>query len=171
MKNLINVKTQFSLFGASKKILLSIVLLTTFASINATETVEFNPEKFVQDYFKAWTATQRPAATKEDIEHYLSFLTDDVGHQHYPYDQDAERHSENKANMREGMNYYLGAVTEYSGELLSHTYGHDVVVIKYKTTSKGIHPQTKKNISQNYVTLEVLEIEDGKVSVIRKYSD
>jgi hypothetical protein len=45
--------------------------------------------------------------------------------------------------MREGMSHYLGAHTEYTGEL----------------------------VTDSYRTLEVLEIEDGKVSVIRKYSE
>lgn len=69
------------------------------------------------------------------------------------------------------MNYYLGAHTEYSGKLISQTYGHNVVVIKYETSSKGIHPQTNQVVANNHLTLEVLEIENGKVSVIRKYSE
>jgi hypothetical protein len=63
------------------------------------------------------------------------------------------------------------AHTEYSGILISFTVGHDVVVIKYATSSKGIHPQTKQVTAHNYMTLEVLEIENGRVSVIRKYSE
>lgn len=69
------------------------------------------------------------------------------------------------------MNYYLGAHTEYSGKLISSTNGYDVVVIKYETTSEGVHPETEEVIAQNYITLEVLEIENGKVSVTRKYSE
>jgi hypothetical protein len=153
------------------KVIMLISLFAVFGVINAAEPEAFNPDVFAQDYFKAWTATQNPKASKENIEHYLSFLTDDVGHQHYPYDPDDERHPDNKERMREGMNYYLGATTEYSGELLSHNFGHNVVVIKYKTSSKGVHPQTKQTVSQHKLTLEVLETEDDKVSVIRKYSD
>ena len=67
------------------------------------------------------------------------------------------------------MSYYLGAHTEYEGRLISQTDGHDVIVIKYESSSKGIHPQTKQEISRQNLTLEVLEIENGKVSVIRKY--
>ena len=73
--------------------------------------------------------------------------------------------------MRKGMSYYLGAHTEHSGKLISHTDGHDVLVIKYETSLKGVHPQSKQVTAQNYLTLEVLEIENGKVSVIRKYSE
>jgi ketosteroid isomerase-like protein len=150
------------------KLLIPICLLLISSTINAGE---FDADQFAKDYFNAWAATQSPAATSGDIEHYLSFLTEDVGHQHLPYDPDDTRSPDGKENMREGMSYYLGAHTEYSGELISHTVGHDVVVIKYKTSSKGTHPQTKEVIAQSYLTMEVLEIENGKVSVIRKYSD
>lgn len=153
------------------KLLLSIclMLITSTASAEKPETI--NSEKFANDYYNAWTATQNPTATEADIELYLSFLTDDVGHQHLPYDSDDTRSPNGKENMREGMNYYLRAHTEYSGKLISYADGYDVIVIKYETTSKGVHPETKEVIAQNYLTLEVLEIEDGKVSVIRKYSE
>ena len=132
---------------------------------------EFDADKFAQDYFGAWAATQSPSATRQDLERYLSFLTDDVGHQHLPYDPDGSRGPNGKENMREGMTYYLGAHDEYEGRLVSHTVGHDVVIIKYKSFSKGTHPQTGEEIVRNDVTVEVLEIDNGKVAVIRKYSD
>ena len=149
----------------------SIWLILIFSAMNSVNAEEFNSEKFAKEYFNAWAATQSPAATKEKIEHYLSFLTEDVGHQHLPYDPDDSRSPDGKKNMRKGMNHYLGAHTEYTGKLISYTGGFNVVVIKYDTSSKGIHPQTKELIAQNYRTLEVLEIENGRVSVIRKYSE
>ena len=153
------------------KLFLSIWLVFIAGTVSAANAEEFNSEQFAKDYFNAWTATQSPVATKDNIEHYLSFLTEDVGHQHLPYDPDDSRSADGKENMREGMSYYLGAHTEYSGKLISNTFGFDVVVIKYETSSKGIHPQTGEVITQNYLTVEVLEIENGKVSVIRKYSE
>jgi len=153
------------------KIIKSICFVLVFGTITAAHAVAFNPEEFAKGYFEAWTATQSPDATKEDLEHYLSLLSEDVGHQHLPYDSDDVRSSNGKKNIREGMIYYLGGHTEYSGKLISHTNGYGVVVIKYETSSKGIHPQTKQVIVQNYLTVEVLEIENDKVSVIRKYSE
>ena len=113
------------------KLFISIWLVLISGAINTANAEEFNSEKFVNDYFRAWTATQSPAATKENIEQYLSFLSEDVGHQHLPYDPDDARNPDGKENMREGMSYYLGAHTEYLGKLISHTDGHGVVVIKY----------------------------------------
>ena len=149
----------------------SIWLIMIFSTINVAVAENFDAEKFANDYFAAWTATQKPTATKEDIEQYLSLLTDDVGHQHLPYDPDGTRNPDGKESMREGMTYYLGGHTEYTAELSAQMTGYDVVIIKYSTASKGVHPQTKQVIEQSNVTIEVLELEDGKVSVIRKYSE
>ena len=153
------------------KLFISICLGLIFATISTVNAEEFNSEKFAKDYFDAWTATQGPTATNENLEHYLSFLDDDVGHQHLTYDQEGTRSPDGKENMREGMGYYLGGHTEYSGKLISYTDGYNVIVLKYETSAKGIHPQTKEVITLSFVTVEVLEIENGKVSVIRKYSE
>ncbi len=126
---------------------------------------------FGEQYFSAWVATQTPGATEQDVDNYLALLADDVGHQHLPYMTDDARYPSGKQNMREGMKYYLGAHTSYSASLLNVTTGYNVVVIKYSTESAGIHPQTEQTIELNYATIEVLEIEDGKVSVIRKYAE
>ncbi len=40
--------------------ILTFFVLPTFAE-------DFNAQKFTQDYFAAWTATQSPEATKKDI--------------------------------------------------------------------------------------------------------
>lgn len=152
------------------KLFLTIWIAIIFSTINSVNAEDFNPENFSKDYFNAWIATQKPTATKKDIEHYLSFLAKNVGHQHFPYDSDDTRYDNGKKSMRKGMSHYLGAHTEYVVKLISYTHGHDVVVIKYDTLSKGLHPQTNEVITLNYRTLEVLEIENGKVSIIRKYS-
>lgn len=122
-------------------------------------------------YFDAWVATQSPDATPDDIEHFLSLLQDDVGHQHLPYDSDDSRHPEGKSNMREGMTIYLGAHRTFEARLRDVVPAHNVVVIRYSTRSSGVHPQSKEALNLFFDTMEVLEIEDGKVSVIRKYEE
>lgn len=152
------------------KIFMSIILWVILGgtSVNAGE---FKAKEFANNYFSAWTATQSPNATKENVEYYLSFLVEDVGHQHLPYDSDDTRNADGKNQMRKGMSHYLGVHTEYTGSLVNITLGHGVVVIQYDTLVKGIHPQTEEVVTKKYRTLEVLEIENGKVSVIRKYSE
>ena len=153
------------------KLVLCIFLSVVLTTIHSVQADEFDPDKFANDYFAAWTATQSPGASAENIEAYLSLLSDDVGHQHLPYDPDDSRNPDGKNNMREGMNYYLGAHTDYSAKLITYVHGFDVIAMQYDTFSSGIHPQTQQVIELNYRTLEVLEIENGKVSVIRKYSE
>ncbi|NQZ05757.1 MAG: nuclear transport factor 2 family protein [Algicola sp.] len=152
--------------------IVSIVSTVVTMQASAAESKQsFNPQQFAKDYFAAWTATQSPTATKKALEHYLSFLADNVGHQHYPYDSDDTRADDAKKKMRKGMTYYLGAHTKYSAKLLDVTHDFNVVVIKYESAIKAVHPQNGQVIERTSTTLEVLEIEDGKVSLIRKYSE
>ncbi|MCO4798842.1 MAG: nuclear transport factor 2 family protein [Colwelliaceae bacterium] len=152
-----------------KSIILSLSFF--FSSLLSANDSAANLEHFAQKYFDLWTATQLPDSTPKDIDKYLDLLAQNVGHQHLPYDKDDSRNTDGKKNMKKGMLYYLGAHTEYSATLTSITLGHNVVVIKYDTVSKGFHPQLKKEVSFSFDTTEVLEIENGKVSVIRKYSE
>jgi hypothetical protein len=104
-----------------KKIIAIIAIALIGLPLHSTAD-EFDAELFAHSYFSAWTATQKPDATEKELEHYLGFLAEDVGHQHLPYDIDDSRSPE--------------------------------------------EPIT----SMNYNSLEVLEIEHGKVSMIRKYN-
>lgn len=113
----------------------------------------------------------KPGATKQDLENYLTLLTDDIGHQHLPYDQDDTRKVGGKHGMRKGMSYYLGLHSKYSAKLISYTTGFNIIIIQYETHSEGVHPQSGQIITQNYNTVEALEIENNNVSVIRKYSE
>lgn len=126
-------------------------------------------DAFVKAYYHAQVATQKPNASKEDLEHYLSFLTDDVGNQHLPNAPDDSRQPDGKALMCEGMSRYLGVHTEYKAELISYESGHDAVVIKHKFSAKGKRADGSE-FSYARTALDVLELEDGKVSVIRRYS-
>jgi hypothetical protein len=88
-----------------KAFLFLFFLITSFTS----SAQDIDLVQFAKLYFDAWKATQAPDATMKDIEHYLSFLKDDVGHQHLPYDTDSARLPTGKEDMRSGMSFYLGA--------------------------------------------------------------
>ncbi len=162
---------------------ISLILLTfpLFAEDTNTETVKvkdtknikvekFDGKQFAQAYFSAWTATQKPEANNKDIEHYLSFYKDDLGHQHLPYSPDDKRYPDGKDAMREGMTHYLGGHSVYTGKLISTTFLSDqIVIVEYDTHSKGKRPNGEL-IELNYRTIETLELEDQKISVIRKYT-
>lgn len=148
---------------------LGLVLVTTF-SVNAEKA--FDLKAFAQHYYKAMTATQRPNATEKELEAYLSLLTDDVGSQHIPYQLDDSRTADGKELMRKGMSFYLGAHTHYESELLNTFIFNDSgFAIRYKNHAKGIHPQSKQPIEYTSVMMEVLEVENGKVAMIRKYHE
>lgn len=156
--------------GIHMKLLVALTLaLSAILPVHASQDTS-DAEAFAEKYFDAWSATQLPQAKPEDIERYLALLTDDVGHQHLPYDPSADRDPQGKNKMREGMTYYLGSHMEYRSTLTGQLLGFNVVVIKYETYVKGKHPQTGDMIEKSSETVEVLELENGKVSVIRKYS-
>lgn len=128
--------------------------------------------EFAQRYFKAMVATQLPGAQPADVEAYLNLLTDDVGYTHLPHVTDDSRLPEGKAQMREGMTFYLGAHTHYAAKLLdAYTFNDSAVAIRYTHTARGLRPDTKEPVAYTQVVMEVLELESGKVAVIRKYHE
>ena len=149
---------------------LLLILLFTF-SLSASA-YEVDLEKFARNYFNTMVKTQAPNATKEDLESYLSLLTDDIGHSHLPWVTDDSRLPDGKEAMRKGMLFYLAAHTEYSAELLDvFVFNNSAVAIRYKNSAKGIHPESKQPIAYTQTMMEVLEMENGKVAVIRKYHE
>lgn len=145
-----------------------VLSLFSFLAVASDEAIDL--DKLAQSYFSAMVASQAPDANQEALETYLTFLTDDVGHTHLPWFADDTRNPEGKARMREGMTFYLGAHTEYSATLLNtFTFNQSAIAIRYEHSAKGIHPESKQAIEYTEVIMEVLEIEDGKVAVIRKY--
>jgi len=151
------------------KILLLILSLTFSLSVFSSE---IDLERFAQTYFKTMVATQKPNATNVDLENYFSLLTDNIGHSHLPWDTDDSRLSDGKEAMRKGMLFYLGVHTEYNAELLDvFIFNNSAVAIRYKHSAKGIHPQSKQLIAYTRTMMEVLEMEGGKVAIIRKYHE
>jgi hypothetical protein len=149
-----------------------LLLILSFTFALSTSASEIDLEKFAQTYFKTMVATQAPNATKIDLENYFSLLTDDVGHSHLPWVTDDSRLPDGKEAMRKGMLFYLGSHTEYNAELFDvFTFNNSAVAIRYKNSVKGIHPQSKQPIAYTQIMMEVLEIENGKVAVIRKYHE
>jgi ketosteroid isomerase-like protein len=157
--------------GVQMRVFLSISVYFLVSLSSIAEESNFDYEKFTNDYFAAWANVQKPNANKADLEQYLSFLTDDVGYQHLPYSNDDSREPNGKEGMRKGMTYYLGIHTEYAAKLTNHAHGHNVIMIEFDTLAKGIHPDNGQLMSFNNHSFEVLEIENGKVSVIRHYSE
>ena len=151
------------------RILLSITASILIGFSLQISAEEFDPQQFALDYFNAWAATQSPDATMADLEHYLSFLVEDVGHEHIPHDIDDTRHPDGKQTMKEGMTYYLGKHIEYHAKLIGITYGLDAVAIQFDVSKSATRGPDETITSMTYNSLVVLEIEAGKVSVIRKY--
>ena len=102
---------------------------------------------------------------------FLSLLAraDDIGNQHIPYQPDDSRTPDGKEQMRKGMSFYLGAHTLFESTLLNtFVFNNTGFAIRYKSHAKGIHPQSKQPIEY---TSTMIEVENGKVAMIRKYHE
>ncbi|XKF03185.1 nuclear transport factor 2 family protein [Pseudoalteromonas mariniglutinosa] len=117
-----------------------------------------------------FSVTAKQANT--ELEAFLALLTDDVANQHLPYQRDDARVANGKALMRKGMTFYLGAHTEYEAKRLdTFIFNDSAIAIRYTQHAKGIHPQNNQAIEYTQTIMDVLEIEDGKIAVIRKYHE
>ncbi|PKG55594.1 hypothetical protein CXF83_19600 [Shewanella sp. Choline-02u-19] len=154
-----------------KRLVVIALSLLVVCSVQA-QSNQSEMEQIAQNYFEVMVASQAPDATEKELENYLALLTDDVGHQHLPYETDDSRSADGKQSMRKGMTFYLGAHTEYKAELLNlFTFNDSAIAIRYSHSAKGIHPQSNQAITYTSTMMEVLEIEHGKVAVIRKYHE
>jgi len=148
---------------------LGLALVTAFSAY-AQESLDLNA--FAQQYYKTMTATQAPNAGAKELEAYLALLTDDIGNQHIPYQPDDSRTPDGKEQMRKGMSFYLGAHTLFESTLLNTFVFNDTgFAIRYKSHVKGIQPQSKQPIEYTSTMMEVIEVENGKAAMIRKYHE
>ncbi|CAM4372035.1 nuclear transport factor 2 family protein [Pseudoalteromonas ostreae] len=145
----------------------SVVLMCVSISVAAANK---ELETLAQQYFSTMVATQAPSATHKELEAFLALLSDDVGSQHIPFQPDDTRTPDGKENMRKGMAYYLGAHTEYKAKLLdTFIFNNSGFAIRYSHHPKGIHPQNQQPIEYTQTIMDVLEVEGGKIVMIRKY--
>lgn len=143
------------------------LFITTLSDANASE-VDFDYNTFAKHYFDTWVKTQLPTATKEDLENYLSLLTVDVAWQHIPYQRDDERKPSGKQDLRKGMTQWLAANTEYEAELIEVLFGDDVIILKLSGLAK-FKDSKGELVSRERNYVDVLELDKGKVSIIRRY--
>ncbi|NMP31113.1 nuclear transport factor 2 family protein [Thalassotalea sp. M1531] len=151
-------------------LLISLVMLFPPKLLANESSIDLNA--FAKLYFDKMVATQMPNATKNELDEYLDLLSNDVGHSHLPWDVDDTRYPDGKEAKRKGMTFYLGAHTEYKAELLNvFIFNQSAIAIRYKHHAKGVHPQNNQSIEYTRTMMEVLEMEGGKVAVIRKYHE
>lgn len=154
-----------------KRLAIFIFSILISTSLLASES-EIDLKQFALEYFNKMVASQSPNASNKELEEYLALLTDDVGHSHLPWVTDDSRAPDGKESMRKGMLFYLGAHTEYSAKLLDvFVFNDSAIAIRYEHNAKGIHPESKQPIIYTRTMMEVLEIENDKVGVIRKYHE
>lgn len=148
-------------------------VLFVFSSLAFASDVD-DLNELAMRYFEAKVATQQPDATAEDLERYLALLTDDVGYEHKPYmllEEGRHETDDGKRRMREGMTYYLGGNEKFTAELINVAIGHNAIAIQYAGTHEFRRGGEGPILEEQYNLMEVLEVVDGKVSIIREYNE
>lgn len=141
-----------------------------FCGFNMCVAQCYGCEQRARDTCSTMVATQAPNATHKELEAFLTLLSDDVGNQHIPFQRDDTRAPDGKESMRKGMTFYLAAHTEYEAKLLdTFIFNNSGFAIRYSHHAKGIHPQNQQPIEYNRTIMDVIEVEDGKIAMIRKY--
>jgi len=153
--------------------MIAVVLLIFVSSTVLAHDVD-GLKKLAQEYFHAKVATQQPDATPEELETYLALLSDDIGYEHKPYrllEEGLAETKDGKKRMREGMTYYLGGNEKYAVELDSVAIGFNAIAIQYS----GVHEYRRgfegPILTEQFTAMEVLEVVDGKIAIIREYRD
>ncbi|MEM9303807.1 MAG: nuclear transport factor 2 family protein [Pseudomonadota bacterium] len=143
-------------------------------------------EQFAERYFDAWHATQQPGATPAVLDAYLALLDEDVGYEHKPYrlledagdgsahgaaPQRGSPSASGKALMREGMTFYLGKNSAYDAKLVSVATADNAVALQYE----GVHVFRRggegPEITERFTAMDVLEVSEGRVIIIRHFRD
>lgn len=150
-----------------KLLVISFLLLNSAVASAGSTNVDYLD--LANSYADAWFKTQMPNATDKDLQHFLSFLTDDVAYQHLPYDKTDEREEGGKEALQKGMTQWLASNVDYQATINSVNFSHNLITINYDSTTTIIDPKTKQSKTIRRHVIDSLELDNGKVSVIRKY--
>lgn len=150
-----------------KKLIISLLLVCS--SVVKADTTNLDYLNLANNYAQAWFKTQMSTATKADLEHYLTFLTDDVAYQHLPYDKTDEREVGGKEVLRKGMSQWLASNVDYKATINSINFSNNLITINYNSSTTIIDAKTKEKRIMNRHVIDTLELDGNKISVIRKY--
>ena len=139
------------------------------SSVVKADTTNLEYLNLANEYAKAWFKTQISTATKADLEHYLSFLTDDVAYQHLPYDKTDEREAGGKEVLRKGMTQWLASNVDYKVTINSINFSNNLITINYDSATTIIDSKTKEKKVMRRHVIDTLELDGNKISVTRKY--
>ncbi|MCL1078669.1 hypothetical protein L2734_10955 [Parashewanella spongiae] len=70
--------------------------------------------------------------------------------------------------MRKITSHYLGVHTDCKIKIISHIIGHNSIALKQVFSAKGSHSDGSE-FSYRKKVLDVIELENGQVSAIRRY--
>ena len=120
----------------------------------------------VQDFILAKEAAGQPEKTVADVEHYLSFMTEDVSDLHVVYGVTLEGKEKIRSTLLGSTRVKFG----FSLTVESITIGTDVAIVEYVEASQYVRREELVDFAGR--TLMVIEFDDtGHIHHMRRYLD
>ena len=124
------------------------------------------PNDLVKSFIAAYEAAHQPKATDKDLDHYFSFMSDDIVDEHVAY----RVISKGKDKPRKNLKAYALRTVSWTETIESIILGSETAVVAVITDSKYYKNDKLKHFVGR--TLWVLEFnEQGLINYIRRYQD
>lgn len=133
---------------------------------------EVDLDNFARQYFSAFVDFQLPEANSDVLDKYLDYLAVDVGHTHMPFRKDDTKYADGRDRYRKDLLSMMGKNKKLKAKLLEvRVFNTTAVALRFELSATYV--DTDKDIVSpwSFVLTDILEIEDGKVSMIRRYHD
>jgi len=138
-------------------VLILVISPTVFADIT---------ENKIKSFILAQEAMYQPKMTSDDIERYLSYMTEDFTDHHAAYNVTMKGKESDRKNMPE----MVKSIVNYKFEIEDIIIGRGTAIVSYFEIFK--ENKGKNLVSKNLRTIMVLEFnEDGLINHIRRYQD
>ena len=150
------------------RLILVLYLCTISCSAFCTAPLaESELRRLTQEFIEAKNGRQQPNSTKEDVEHFLSFLTDDIKDQHVNFNVEIN----SKDELRSGMLAKLNDKIFFSNiDILEIMVGRNVTFVKFKEHAKGQPSHMDKPFEYTAINIMALEFNElGKIKRIRRH--
>ncbi|WP_372873114.1 nuclear transport factor 2 family protein [Shewanella sp.] len=137
------------------------------SALAANPLTESELKGLTQQFIEAKNQRQQPNSNEQDIDHFLSFLADDVKDEHIKFNVTVT----SKEELRSGLVSKLKDKIYFSNiDILEIMVGRNVALVKFKEHAKGQPGHMDKPIEYTAVHIFSLEFNDhGKIKHIRRH--
>jgi len=143
-----------------------IVCLFSFLLLSVSSVFAKPTKDLVQSFVSAYVAVKQPKVNKQDLEHYFSYMDDDITDFHAAYGVTIK----GKDRKRKGILKKAQEMISFHMDIESITIGSETAVVVVNEDSKYYKDEKLKHFKGR--TIVVLEFNDkGLINHMRRYLD